>query len=89
LLIHVDPPPNFAEFRRRVESEFECHVREFLTTGPDELPVYGVSRKIRGEFKEYPVVITDDRLVMAPSLVRSICRYLEIEQSAFPMTALE
>lgn len=89
MLEHVNPPPTFTQFRERLETEFGCQFRVIPPAATDELPVHEIARVVGTEPKEYYLVIVDERLTMAPTVVRSICRYLEIGEDAFPMTELE
>jgi len=81
--------PTFAEFRQRLEAEFNCKYRELpvrlaINGGVPE-PIRYFEREVEGEKLRYSVWYPDDERI-GPFVIRPICRKLKIDPKAFGLT---
>jgi len=78
----MTPLPSFAEFRQKLESEWNCEYKtlpEKLTDEKgNEHAVRYLERDLGGRVARY-VVECDEDEILVPSLIRSICARLEID----------
>lgn len=78
--------PTFAEFRQRLEAEFNCKYRELpvkltINGGVPE-PIRYFEREVEGEKRRFSIWYPDDERI-APHVIRAVCRRLGIEPAAF------
>ena len=77
------PMPTFAEFRRTLETKAQCQSRALPKVGlrdeqGNRYPIKYLERQVDGKRVQCVVAVEDDD-VLAPTMMRNICRRLGID----------
>ena len=72
--------PTFGAFRQRLVEEFGCEYHEVATINSDR--VNRLRRTVDGDVRDYGVTYGDDERV-TPTVLRSICRRLDVDVKEF------